>query len=91
MPKNSANFFILRYNINMKLIKEQFARIEHLMHIPRKKLEISNCDFMYITVYTQKRLQMEDNNNLKSLLEGVAVLYMKFTVNIKICFCGTIT
>ena len=56
------------------------------MHIPHKKLEISNYDFMYITVYNQKRLQIENNNNLKSLLEGVAVLYMKFTVNIKICF-----
>lgn len=35
----------------MKLTREQFARIEHLMPIPRKKLEITNYDFLCVLLY----------------------------------------
>lgn len=35
----------------MKLTKEQFAKIEHLMPIPRRKPEVSNYDFLCALLY----------------------------------------
>ena len=51
----------------MRLTKEQFAKIEHLMPIPRRKPEVSNYDFLCALLYIiengckwrGKRLQME--------------------------------
>ena len=35
----------------MRLTKEQFAKIEHLMPIPRRKPEVSNYDFLCALLY----------------------------------------
>lgn len=38
----------------MKLTREEFTRLEHLMPIPRKEPEVSNNDFLCALLYIIK-------------------------------------
>ena len=52
------------YNKRMRLTKEQFAKIEHLMPIPRRKPEVSNYKPVHIeSKSTQKRVDMRNNTH----------------------------